>query len=263
MVSTQKPRPTGNAVVTAGTTMFGRKKKRTPHRSQIHYFRTLKGVVGMLRDPHSTDSVFDIEDGLQHVEAYRLAVEHLKTLPEVAAIMGERYLTSLVDVDALARLPAGTLGRAFAHHILDHGYDPHYYRKLEVKSDLDYVMMRMRQTHDIWHVVTGIKTDPIGELALKAFELSQTRRPLAAVICAGGVMRYMLKTPDELGKVIEAIDMAYQLGQEAKPFLAQKWEAGWNRPLAEWRAELNLKVLENMPVGRVFTRGSNPMEASA
>ncbi len=243
--------------------MFGHKKKSRSHAHQVHYFRTLKGVVGMLRDPHDTASVFDIEDGLKDIEAYQLAVEYLKAQPEVAAIMRERYLTGMVDVQALARLPEGTLGRAFAHHILDHGYDPDYFRKLEVKSDLDYVMMRMRQTHDIWHVVTGIKTDPIGELALKAFELSQTRRPLAAVICAGGVMRYMLKTPDELGKVIEAIDMAYQLGQEAKPFLAQKWEAGWNRPLAEWRDELDVKVPENMPVGRLFTRGSNPIEASA
>ena len=101
----------------------------------------------MLRDPHDTESVFDIEDGLKDIEAYELAVEHLKAEPEVAAIMRERYLTDLVDAQSLAKLPEGTLGRAFAHHILDHGYDPDYFRKLEVKNDLDYVLMRMRQTH--------------------------------------------------------------------------------------------------------------------
>lgn len=244
--------------------MFGRKKKSRSHSNQVHYLRTLKGVVGMLRDPHHTESVFDIEDGLKDIKAYELAVEHLRSQPEVAAIMRERYLTGLVDVEELSKLPEGTLGHVFACHILDHGFDPDYFRKLQVKNDVDYVMMRMRQTHDIWHVVTGIGTDPIGELALKAFELSQTRRPLAAVICAGGVMRYMLKTPDELAMVIEAIDKAYQLGQQVRPFIAQKWEAAWDRPLQVWRDELNVKVPENMPVGREFTPGSSDeIETSA
>lgn len=244
--------------------MFGRKKKSRSHSNQVHYLRTLKGVVGMLRDPHHTESVFDIEDGLKNIKAYELALEHLKAQPEVAAIMRERYLTGLVDVEELARLPEGTLGLAFARHILDHGFDPDYFRKLEVKTDLDYVMLRMRQTHDIWHVVTGIGTDPIGELAVKAFELAQTHRPLAAVICAGGVMRYMLKTPDELSMVIEAIDKGYRLGQEARPFLAQRWEAGWDRPLQEWRDKLDVKVPESMPVGRVLASGSSDeVETSA
>ncbi|MHC4853399.1 MAG: Coq4 family protein, partial [Planctomycetota bacterium] len=130
--------------------------------------------------------------------------------------------------------------------------------KLEVKTDVDYMMLRMRQTHDIWHVVTGIGTDPIGELAVKAFELSQTRRPLAAVICSGGVMRYLLKTPEELSLVIDAISKGYQLGQQARPFLAQKWEARWDHPLVAWRAELNVHVPTDMPVGREFHADSSP-----
>ena len=234
--------------------MFGRKKKNKSrsHASHIQFFKTLKGVVGMLRNPHSTESVFDIEDGLKQIEAYQLAIDHLKTQPEVAAIIRERYLTGMADIDELDKLPTGTLGSVYARHILDNGFDPDYFRKVHVKNDVDYVMMRMRQTHDIWHVVTGIGTDPIGELGVKAFELAQTRRPMAAVITAGGVLRYLLKTPEEFGSVLRAIDLGYQLGLRARPFLAQKWEAGWDRPLADWRAELDVEVLEDMPVGREF-----------
>ena len=47
-------------------------------RSRIHYFTTLKGVVGMLRDPKHTESVFDIEDGLRDIEATSLAMEHVR-----------------------------------------------------------------------------------------------------------------------------------------------------------------------------------------
>jgi len=60
------------------------------------------------------------------------------------------------------------------------GFDPDYYRKIDVQNDIDYVMMRIRQTHDIWHVVTGFDTHPLGEIAIKAVELSQTHRPMAA-----------------------------------------------------------------------------------
>lgn len=219
--------------------LFGRKKT---HRNQIHYFTTLKGVVGMLRDPESTESVFDIEDGLRGLEATKFALEHVRRMPGVAPMIAARYLAPLPDVEAFQRYPEGSLAHAFAKHIVDHGFDPDYYRKLDVVDDIDWVMMRMRQTHDIWHVVTGIGTDPIGELALKAFELAQTRRPLAAVITTGGVLRYLVKDPDELGEVLRAISAGYRLGLAAAPFLAQRWEEHWERPVVTWRAMLGVDL---------------------
>ncbi len=218
--------------------LFGNRRRR---KNRIHYFTTLKGAVGMLRDPNHTESVFDIEDGLRDIEATRLAMEHVGRDPGVARMIEERYLAPLPDVQSLSEYPVGSLGHAFAHHIIDHGFDPDYYRKIDVKDDVDYVLMRMRQTHDIWHVVTGIGTDPVGELGLKAFELAQTRRPMAAVITTGGVLRYLLKDPDDLGRVLEGIAHGYRLGSAAKPFLAQKWEEGWDRPLAEWRTQLDVE----------------------
>ncbi|MHC5065114.1 MAG: Coq4 family protein [Planctomycetota bacterium] len=216
---------------------FGKKKK---HSSEVHYFKTLKGMIGMIRDPERTESVFDIEDGLKNIEATKVYLAKVKEDPGVCALMEARHLSAVPDMDTLAAMPEGTLGKRFAHHILDQGFDPDYYRKINVKSDLDWVMFRMRQNHDLWHVVTGIGTCAIGELALKAFELAQTRRPMAAVITSGGVFRYLLKSPDEFGDVLEAISYGYQLGKQAKPFLARKWEEGWRRPLADWRAEVGI-----------------------
>lgn len=211
-----------------------------PPCGRIRWFTTLKGVLGMLRNPEHTESVFDIEDGLRDGEAYRRALTFLRSQPDVAAMIRARWLAPPPDLPALRRLPDGTLGRAFAGHIDDHGFDPDYYRKLEVRSDLDYVLLRLRQTHDLWHVVTGLDTSRTGELALKAFELGQTRRPMAAVIAAGGVLRYLLKQPAELEQVLQSISRGYQLGLRCRPFLAQRWELGWHRPLQQWRAELQV-----------------------
>lgn len=210
------------------------------HKDQVHYLTTLRGVIGMLRNPEGTESVFDIEDGLKDTRAADGVVARVSRAPAVAEMMRTRYLAEPVDIDALEQLPEGTLGHGFARHILDHGFDPDYYRKLEVETDLDWVMMRMRQTHDIWHVVLGIDTSRLGEIAVKAFELSQTWRPLAAVITCGGMMRYLMKEPEQLGDAMAHISHGYQLGRLADPFLAQKWELGWERSLGDWRRELGL-----------------------
>lgn len=217
-----------------------RSREGDHHKDQIHYLTTLRGVIGMLRNPEGTESVFDIEDGLKDIRAAEQFVARVRQDPGVAAMMDARYVAEPVDIDELEALPPGTLGNAFARHILDHGFDPDYYRKIDVETDLDWVMMRMRQTHDIWHVVTGIDTSRLGEIAVKSFELAQTWRPLAAVITCGGMMRYLMKDPDQLGDAMVHISHGYQLGRHALPFLAQRWELHWDRPLTEWRDAVGL-----------------------
>jgi ubiquinone biosynthesis protein Coq4 len=220
------------------------------HRNQIQYLETIRGLATMIRDPGHTESVFDIEDGLQKLEAYELAVEYIRSDPAMAELIKERYLRhGEHDLDALLKLPGATLGYHFARHLRDRGFDPDYFRVREVHTDLDYVLMRLRQTHDIWHVVTGFDTDPISELGVKAVELAQTRRPMAAVVAAGGVLRFLYKDPDNLGEALSAVSEGYQMGIKAKPLLAQKWEDHWERPLEEWRTTLNVT-----PAG---TRGSH------
>ena len=207
------------------------------HRNQIQYLETLRGLMAMVRDPGHTESVFDIEDGLQNLEAYQLAVEYVHRDPDMAQLIEERFLRhGAHDLDALLRLPEESLGYCFARHMRDKGFDPDYFRVREVRTDLDYVLMRLRQTHDI----TGFDTDPVGELGLKAVELAQTRRPMAAMVASGGVLRFLFKDPEHLGEVLAAVSAGYQMGIKAKLLLAQKWEDHWERPLEEWRTMLNV-----------------------
>ena len=217
------------------------------HKHQVHLLRTLKGVVGMLRDPHHTESVFDIEDGLRDIEASELFARHARSLSGVADLMDERYLAPATNVDALHQLPDGSLGKTYAEHITSHGFDADYFRKRPVETDVDYVQMRMRQTHDIWHVMTGFGVGSLGELGLKAFELAQTRRPMSAVITTGGVLRYMLKDPDQLEAMLQYVAYGYHLGSRAKPFLAQRWEEEWELPLDLWRERVGFVAPEETP----------------
>ena len=216
-------------------------KKSFPVLSMLDLVKEFRGVVGMLRSPEATESVFDIEDGLRQAEATTLSIRHIMACPEMSELVGERYLRNEVpDLDALRRLPAGTLGREYADHLISNDFDPNYFRKLDVVDDETYCIMRIRETHDIWHVVCGFSPSALGEIGIKAVELAQLRRPMAAVICCGAVFRYMLRDPDQLGNVLKAISTGYQLGLHARKLLAQRWETMWDRPLDELRAELNI-----------------------
>ena len=138
-------------------------------------------------------------------------------------------------------MPPDTLGGAYARHMKANGLEPDFYNDGEVpRHRMHFLRLRVRQTHDIWHVITGFDTDPIGELGVKSVEVAQTRRPMAAVVASGGLLRFRLHEPEDLGKVLAAVSAGYQMGIQSKLLLAQRWEQHWDRPLAEWRNMLNL-----------------------
>lgn len=214
----------------------------------------------MMLNPEGTDSVFDMEDGLLKSKSTQELLRFTSKDPSVRSMIDERYLQPIPDTEALSRLPKDTLGYRYFYHLDSQGFDPDYYRKIDVQNDIDYVMMRIRQTHDIWHVVTGFDTHPLGEIAIKAVELAQTHRPMAAAICAGGVYRYMLKQPDEFADCLESIVAGYHMGLQSKALLAMKWEELWDRKLEDLRERLG--VVEMGPHGGKLNVDFSPKSAA-
>ncbi|MBE9206404.1 hypothetical protein IQ244_07730 [Nostoc sp. LEGE 06077] len=211
---------------------------------QLDFLKTLKGAVTLALDPGRADATPDVEDGMIKLKATQLAIDYIKTLPEVQEIVQERYLASPPDMTALAQLPSESLGRCFAEYIEQTGFDPNYYRSLPITDDTSYILTRLRQTHDIWHLVTGLGSNVNGELGLQAFCLAQIRIPLPILLIAGGLLRTLFTAPEELGNLLENIAIGYRMGAKAKPFLAQKWEDNWEKPLTVWRKELDIIVVD-------------------
>jgi ubiquinone biosynthesis protein COQ4 len=203
----------------------------------------LKGALSLIRDPQQTDSVYDIEDGMKHSAAMAAATRYMMAQLEIATIAEERYLSPTPDIPKLLQCSPDSLGYAYANYINTAGFDPGFYRAIVVEDDTSYLLLRLRQTHDLWHVVTGFATNVPGELGLKAFELAQTRRTMAGILIAGGFIKCLLQTPDELDELLNNISRGYRIGLQAKPLLAQKWEENWDKSLSEWRSELGIKVV--------------------
>jgi ubiquinone biosynthesis protein COQ4 len=201
----------------------------------------LKALVTLYRDPGNLNYVYDVEDGFLHTKASVSAVNWLQMQPEIEQLIQERYIAPHPDIEKLLQYPESTLGYAYASYIKKAGFDPGFYRQINIEDDISYLTLRIRQTHDIWHVVTGFKTDVLGEIGLKAFEMAQTRRNLAFVLVGGSLLGTLVKSPEVLPNLLEQITLGYKMGSIAKPLLAQKWEENWDKSLAELRDELGIQ----------------------
>ncbi len=145
--------------------------------------------------------------------------------------------THSVDYDALRALPAGTLGEAYARFMGDNGLTPDLFQAPPLlPRGIAFVMKRMRQTHDLWHVLTGYETDIPGEIQLLAFTYGQTGAPSMRYLASFGALRYSLVHPGILKKAWRA----YRRGCQAEFMPNRIWEDMWQRPLAEVQSELGL-----------------------
>lgn len=127
--------------------------------------------------------------------------------------------------------------------MLSNNLDPEFYGKFEVTNDETYVMMRLRQTHDLWHVLTGFSTEVQDELGLQAFMFAQTRAPLASILIGAAIFRAGITNHPLTATVFERVAYGWRLGSEAKSIFALDWEAHWQTPLETLRQMYDLKVM--------------------
>ncbi|MFT4622607.1 MAG: ubiquinone biosynthesis protein COQ4 [Myxococcota bacterium] len=194
-------------------------------------------------DPTSLSAVFGVVDAIttpEQLAALRADVAHN---PGAAAALVTQPRLHHIDVDDLTQRPDGSLGRSFAAFVRANGIEPAVLTDRAV-GDQDWVSIHLYETHDIWHVLTGIDTDPLGELELQAFVLAQLpSERLAAVAMGVGFLRaaigHATLTP---GNVLDAIGRGREAGQRAELLFGVDWSTQWDRPLAEVREALGLRV---------------------
>jgi ubiquinone biosynthesis protein Coq4 len=205
----------------------------------------VKSSVGMLFGEISLETVGELADGLLATPAYDLVAQHLNQDIACATLIRDRYIPPAHNLEALLTLPPDSLGYIYAAQMKKMGFDPNLHAGMTAKSNAEYVELRLSQTHDIWHIVTGFDTSLSGEIGLQAFHLPQFPYPLGTMLVAISLISTTLKEPEMLPKLLEAIAQGFQMGKTAKPLFAQKWEEGWEKPLTQWQEELNIQPIQN------------------
>jgi ubiquinone biosynthesis protein COQ4 len=197
-----------------------------------------RAAYGLNKDPNRLDLVLMLGEAVNG-PAFSRVWGRFESDPDGARLLAERPAidSAHVDYDALARLPDGTLGREYVRFLRTHGLSTDVFRApVGAEPRATYLIQRMRQTHDIWHVITGYTPDVRGEILLQAFTYAQARIPSSALIALFGTVRGTLhRGPAFLVEVLTAL----RRGRRAKFFGPTYWEELWGQSVESVRARLD------------------------
>ncbi len=200
-----------------------------------------RALVTLIRDPNRLEMVFELRDSLADPKIMDQLVEKLSKDPRIALSFIQRHRLK-IDLDALSRLPEGTLGRAYAENMRRLGLDPAAIPVLSSNNPRDFFSAHLYETHDLWHTLTGFATDVAGELGLQAFYMAQIGGGLPiALLTAGAVNTALLSRADAANRMDE-IARGWQMGRAAKPIFGVHWDELWAVPLAEVRRRFDIAV---------------------
>lgn len=203
--------------------------------------RALGALAKVMADPDRTDQV--LEFGIYaNAGTLNSRVHRFYDDPRGQLLYAQRRTldSKTVDLDALGRLPEGTLGRAYADFMRSHGITPEIFDGTPPQvadPRVAYVIQRIRQTHDLWHVVTGYETDPLGEIVLQAFTFAQVGAPSSGILAVAGTLRGLRERRTLPREVIAA----YRRGWRAERMPTFLWEDHWETPLATVREMLGIE----------------------
>jgi ubiquinone biosynthesis protein Coq4 len=201
----------------------------------------LQPYLALLAGDISLEVVGEMTSSLLETPSFDLAAQHLKSDPQSAELIEQRYMAPPHELEVLLQYPTDSLGFIYAQKMKSQGFRAEdLYEKIPVYSDASYIEARLSQTHDIWHIVTDFGVSPIEEIGLQAFHLPQFPYPLAISLLSSSLMSTLLFNAQEIPNLLAAIQRGWDMGKKAKSLFAQKWEEAWEKPLSQWRAELNI-----------------------
>lgn len=218
-----------------------------PVDSRVRPLEAAHAVLRLIRDPNATEEAFRVVRALDggHVEQL---VERMKTTEGGRRLLAERpdLLEALSDRERLAAMPEGSVGRAYLEFCDREGITPGGLIEASESDERDrfseevlFVGDRLRESHDLWHVIAGYRTDLAGENAVLAFTASQTGSTGVFVLAASGYMASWLLNRDAgAGRTLTR--EAWKRGKRAAWLPEVHWEALLEKPLDEVRAMLRL-----------------------
>lgn len=146
------------------------------------------------------------------------------------------------SLPALRELPTGSLGREYARFMDDRSFTPESRPGVRFVDDpVDaWVLQRYRDVHDLWHVLTGMPTSVMGELAQKWFEAAQTGLPVAVLSAVVGPLRLPAHQRQIL--LTELVPWAVSCGRGATDLLAIRYEDRLEDDVDRLRTEWGITV---------------------
>jgi ubiquinone biosynthesis protein COQ4 len=206
-----------------------------------------RAMRALIANPDDTAQAFRVIAALSGSSGHR-QLRRFRRSPSGSRILRERsrLIDILGDAERMRAMPAGSLGAAVrdfyaAEQLSSAGLADASEAAFsaggprELGEDEAFFGERLRDLHDIFHVLTGYGRDLRGEAAVLAFTVPQTRNPGVGYIVFSALRRAGFRS--EMGRLIR---QAFRRGRRAAWLPGQDWEHLLERPLDEVRAALRI-----------------------
>ena len=203
----------------------------------------------LLKDKENTEEVFHIFESLPWRNLRSSAERFLRTERGQALRAREPWLPAILDDhEALRRMPEGSLAHAYCDFMEREGLSAQglvdEFEKFASKHEkfddqFTWYLNRMRDVHDLLHVLTGYGRDALGEACVLAFTYSQQPSPAHLFIgyMAGLNIR---KQTRGTAPVLKAVREGQKLGKACPRLCEQAITELLPLPIDEVRRRLNI-----------------------
>ena len=151
-----------------------------------------------------------------------------------------RISSLTMSVTKLRALPENTVGRTYIAWLDREGVSPDTRDNVRYIDDEEcaYVMQRYRECHDFNHALTGLPVLVEGEIALKAFEFTNTLLPMAGL----SLFAVTRMKPLEQKRFWDTyLPWAITNGLKSKEIINVYWEEQLERNVDDLRDELGIQ----------------------
>ena len=148
-------------------------------------FKALGHFRKLIADKEDTEQVFHIFEALPRKSFITDAKAFVESPAGKALIASEPFLPPMLDDHAaLKQLPAGSVGRAYVEFMEREGLSAAGLvaeslkmrrGRPEYNDQLQWYVDRIRDTHDLFHILTGYGRDALGEQCVLGFTYGQNR----------------------------------------------------------------------------------------
>ena len=217
----------------------------------IRFREAWQAIRVLMKNPDDTAQVFKIISALAGNAGERQFQRFLASERGPAILAEKRSLLDrLSDRAYLASLPDDSLGGVYRDFTDREQISPAgLIEASEAASndgqptDPERMLFgnRMRDSHDLWHVVTGYGRDLIGEASLLAFTYGQTRNRGIGFIVLVAYIRAGRVSPEHRAMIRGGL----RRSKNASWLPSADWEALHERPLDEVRTTLGVVPVES------------------
>ena len=201
----------------------------------------LSGFLHYMKEPGTASDNASISKVFTQLGVNDMMLEYVMNIIPVANFIRSRYQATPIDLNTLLALPSDSFGHQWATFMQANHLNPHFFQNLQEHDDRSYLINRLHDTHDMWHIILDFDTSEAGEAGMNAFTYAQSGSPTTCMLMAAKLVRAVGGSDENRIKMMNNICRGYQLGMTAQPFLAIAWEENWSTKLSDLRKLAGIK----------------------